>query len=105
MSARISNTYACWMFSSTPSRANVAAGRTSSASGTLPYRRAASQIPAGTPNVPTDAAPMLNTWIASPKETLIGTSSSRRAGSAPRPGASTKKSSRTGSSPGGATSM
>ena len=39
---------------------------------------------------------MLNTWIASPNETLIGTNSARAVTSAPRPGASTKKSSSTG---------
>src|SRR5438270_7163516 len=48
---------------------------------------------------------MLNTWIASPNETLIGNSSARALGSAPRPGASTKKSSSTGSRSGATTSM
>ena len=57
------------------------------------------------PYAPTDAAPMLNTWTASPNETLIGTSSARAPGSAPRPGASTKKSSSTGARPGATTSM
>ena len=43
---------------------------------------------------------MLKIWIASPNETLIGTSSARGAGIGPAPGASTKKSSSTGSRPG-----
>ena len=70
-----------------------------------PNRAVASWIPAGVPYVPTDAAPMLNTWMASPNETVIGISSARASGSPPRPGASTKKSSSTGVWPGAATSM
>src|SRR5215208_3323193 len=83
----------------------AAAGAARSARGSDPKRLAASDTPAGTPYVPTDAGPALNTWVTSPKVTGIGTSSSRRDGSAPRPGASTKKSSSVAAPPGWATSM
>ena len=105
MSRRISITYAWAGVTSTPPRASRAAGLTKSASGTRPKRADASHTPAGIPYVPTDAAPMLNTWIASPNETVIGISSSRASESAPRPGASTKKSSSTGARSGATTSM
>src|SRR5579884_1707813 len=48
---------------------------------------------------------MLNTCTASPNDTVTGMSSERVRWSAPRPGASTKKSSSTGSRPGATTSM
>ncbi len=44
---------------------------------------------------------MLNTWVASPKDTSTGTSGAR----SPPLGAATKKSSSTSSWPGAATSM
>ena len=50
-------------------------------------RAAASHSPAGTPYAPTDAAPMLNTWSASPKETSTATSGARPCAAAPCPGA------------------
>ena len=43
----------------------------------MPKRAAASQIPAGVPYTPHDAAPMLNTCTASPNETSTGTSGAR----------------------------
>ena len=89
----------------TPSRASAAAGAARSASGTVPKRSAAAQIPAGVPYTPHEEAPMLNACTASPNETSIGTSGARRSRSAPLPDAATKKSSSTGSRPGAATSM
>ena len=103
--ARISNRYACCSFTSTPARASAAAPAARSPSGTVPKRSAAAQIPAGLPYAPHEDAPMLNTWMTSPNDTSAGTSGARPAGSAPRPGASTKKSSSTSSRPGAATSM
>jgi hypothetical protein len=103
--ARISTMYACAGLSGTPLRACAAAGLTSRASGIVPNRAAAAQTPAGTPYVPTEATPMLNSWTALPNEIATGTSSARAPGIGPRPGASTKKSSRTAFAPGGTTSM
>ncbi len=86
-----------------PSRASAAAGAVSSASGIEPNRSTAAASPAGSPYTPQEAAPAPKTWTASPKETSMSSSGARSAGSAPAPGAVTKKSSRVGSPPGGAT--
>ena len=98
--------YACSGLSGTPSRASAAAGAVSSASAMRPNLALAAAAPAGTPHTPTDAQPMLNTCTASPNETLTGISAAGRASlERRRPGASTKKSSSTGSPDAGTTSM
>ena len=77
----------------TPSRASLAAGAASSASGTVPKRSAARSSPAGVPGTPQEAAPTLKTWTESGvNQTSIGTSSERRSMRS-APGAATKKSS------------
>src|SRR3954447_25782439 len=101
--SRMSKMCACSAFSGTPPRASAAAGAARSAAGSEPQRSIAAARPAGEPYAPTDAGPMLKTCAASPKDTSTGRRSARCARSAPRPGASTKKSSRVGSSPAPAT--
>jgi hypothetical protein len=91
--------------SGTPARAIAAAGAARSPAGIEPQRSTAAARPAGEPYVPHDAGPMLKTCAASPNDTSAGRRSARCAGSASRPGASTKKSSSVGSSPAPATSM
>ena len=82
----------------------AAAGAASAATSSEPQRSSAAARPAVIPYVPHDEAPQLKTWTASPKDTSQASSSARVDGSAPRPGASTKKSSSVGSSPAPATS-
>jgi hypothetical protein len=100
----ISANIAAWVSVTTaPARASVAAGAVSAASGIVPNRSTAAARPAGSPYTPQEAAPAPKTWTASPKETSTSSSGARSARSAPLPGAVTKKSSRVGSPPGGAT--
>ena len=62
-------------------------------------------MPAIAPYAPAAEAPMLNAWTASPKSTsTLRSGAGSVPGASPRPGASTKKSSRSGASRGGATS-
>src|SRR2546430_2919308 len=95
-SERISATYACPAFSSTPSPAIRAAGSARLSSGSVPQRLIASQTPAGVPYTPHEEGPTWNTCAASPNDTLIATSSaaelSSRSVERGSVGASTKKS-------------